>query len=289
VQPEDYPALFRAADSASVQAQAALLLSYKVYIILLVIGSILALFGNSHALTAGAALLLFIASLVVYLYRFHQGWHDKWYRARALAESIKTATWRYMLKAEPFASNVDAENAHAFRQLLSELLKQNEGLAKLLSDPGQDLSQITAGMKARLVRNFQEAKDGYLHERVQDQLDWYLKKCRFNRNAGRRALVWVVGAYAAAMVLLTYNIANPGTQFLPIEALAVLASGIIGWSELRRFNELESAYALTAHEVSIIQSQAAEVTTLDELASFVSDAENAFSREHTQWAARRDH
>lgn len=289
MQPEDYPALFRAADTASIKAQEALLLSYKWYIALLVLGSILALFGTNHAVTAGAALLLFLASLAIYLYRFHQGWHDKWYRARALAESIKTATWRYMLRAEPFASNVDAENAQAFRQLLSELLRQNEGLAKLLSAPGKDLNQITAGMKARLARNFQDAKEGYLHERVQDQLDWYLKKCQFNRNAGHRALVWVVLAYAGAMILLTYNIANPGTNFLPIEALAVLASGIIGWSELRRFNELASAYALTAHEVSIIQSQAAEVSTPSELASFVSDAENAFSREHTQWAARRDH
>lgn len=263
--------------------------SYKWYITLLVCGSVLALFGPKSSWTAGAALVLFLASLAVYVYRSQQGWHDKWYRARALAESIKTATWRYVMRAEPFADTSDSKNAQAFRHLLSELLRQNAVLANDLSVTGRDLDQITSGMRERLSRSFGEAKDGYLRERIRDQLSWYQSKAQFNRRAAKRTLRWIIAAYSVAIILLVFAVMNPEVRFLPIETFAVLASGIVGWSELRRFNELASTYSLTSHEVSIIESRATDISNPSELARFVSDAENAFSREHTQWAARRDH
>jgi len=45
---------------------------------------------------------------------------------------------------------------------------------------------------------------------------------------------------------------------------------------------------LTAYEIGFIREQISNVSTDKELSDFVKDAENAFSREHTQWAARRD-
>jgi hypothetical protein len=89
--------------------------------------------------------------------------------------------------------------------------------------------------------------------------------------------------------LLLFKIASPDLQYLPIEVLAVVATSLIAWKQLKRFDELASAYSLTAHELGIIKSRFSAVENRDALAAFVSDAENAFSREHTQWAARRDH
>ena len=58
--------------------------------------------------------------------------------------------------------------------------------------------------------------------------------------------------------------------------------------QAKRYSELAASYALTAHEISLIREQALNPSTEEEFSKFVSDAENAFSREHTQWSARRD-
>ena len=52
--------------------------------------------------------------------------------------------------------------------------------------------------------------------------------------------------------------------------------------------ELAASYALAAHEIGLIRQQSLLPSTDDEFSLFVGDAENAFSREHTQWIARKD-
>ena len=58
-------------------------------------------------------------------------------------------------------------------------------------------------------------------------------------------------------------------------------------STRQRHSELASAYALTAHEIGIIEERARGTSTNKEFSNFVNDAEQAFSREHTQWIARQ--
>lgn len=66
-----------------------------------------------------------------------------------------------------------------------------------------------------------------------------------------------------------------------------MASAIIGWTQVKKFNELASSYTLTAHEIGIIQSKVHDAQDEDAFSDFVNEAEQAFSREHTQWVARQ--
>jgi hypothetical protein len=109
------------------------------------------------------------------------------------------------------------------------------------------------------------------------------------RKSSRNWFIGLVLIYALTILMLLIQIAKPELTILPIDVGAVIASSIIGWMQIKRYDELASAYGLTANEIGIIKSRYASVSTELELAAFVSDAENAFSREHTQWAARRDH
>ena len=58
--------------------------------------------------------------------------------------------------------------------------------------------------------------------------------------------------------------------------------------QAKKFSELAASYTLAAHEINIIKSLSLEEMTEEEFSIFVGDAENAFSREHTQWVARKD-
>jgi len=129
----------------------------------------------------------------------------------------------------------------------------------------------------------------YLSQRIEEQRTWYSRKAKSNRHQSRKWFIGLCVLYGIAILLLIIRIARPNIPYWPIEVIAVSASAVIGWMQLNRFNELASAYGLTAHEIGIIKTRLASVTNADSLSRFVSDAENAFSREHTQWAARRDH
>ena len=74
----------------------------------------------------------------------------------------------------------------------------------------------------------------------------------------------------------------------PIEPIIVLAASLTGWMQIKKFNELASAYTLTAFEIGIIQDRASDSMSEAEFSDFVGEAEQAFSREHTQWVARQE-
>jgi hypothetical protein len=71
------------------------------------------------------------------------------------------------------------------------------------------------------------------------------------------------------------------------EPLLVGASAALSWSQAKRFRELGNAYGLTVHEISLIREESGRIKTEDDFSEFVNNSENAFSREHTQWVARR--
>jgi ribosomal protein S18 len=69
--------------------------------------------------------------------------------------------------------------------------------------------------------------------------------------------------------------------------LLVWLSFIVGWTQIKRFAELSISYSLAAYEIGIVKTKANEVSDEETLSEFVNDAEQAFSREHTQWTARK--
>lgn len=286
---EDYPALYRAADNASNESQASLLYFHKINITLLICAAITALMSAMTTLVAILSAAFFLGSLLVYVYGQHQNFLGRWYQARALAESVKTATWRLMMSAEPFGNVSKEVNLQNFRNLLNELLQSNKGIGAYLCGDWAQMDQVTPKMTYILDASFDEKRQLYLHERIDNQRKWYAKKSGDNREASKRFFWLLCGVYSIAIVLLLVRIAAPETPFLPIDVFAVIASSIIGWAQIKRFDELASAYGLTAHEVGIVKSRYENVNDSEHLSCFVSDAENAFSREHTQWAARRDH
>ncbi len=285
----DYPALYGAADSASNEAQANLLLAYKVNSWLLASGAAIALASTMTSWLAIIAAVVFIASLLVYGFAQYRDFQGRWYQARALAESVKTATWRLMMSADPFGDDDPESNLERFRRLLTELIRDNQGIGEHLSGDWSKQDQITIRMREVLESPFVERKTLYSRARIEEQRSWYARRAKENRRDSRNCFIWVCVAYGAAIILLLVRIAVPQAQYLPIEVFAVVASGMIGWKQLRRFDELASAYGLTAHELGIVQSRYDSVVDDAALGDFVSDSENAFSREHTQWAARRDH
>jgi hypothetical protein len=108
----------------------------------------------------------------------------RWYKGRAIAESIKTLSWRYMMHVEPFDSDEEAENLRSFTERMDLINKQanQEGFIAKPNKLHSDV--ITVQMEQVRQKNFLERKEFYKKQRIENQLEWYGKKSRQNRLLG---------------------------------------------------------------------------------------------------------
>ncbi|WP_297104639.1 DUF4231 domain-containing protein [uncultured Devosia sp.] len=283
----EYPALYTSADRGSARAQFKFLWMIRTeYILLLVVSASLAsadIFKQSRLTVT--VLLVILAGLFVY--KVVRKLDQDWYKCRALAESVKTLTWRFCMRAHPFvdADRIEIPKA-AFRNQLRGILKSNQAIAQELITPESE--QVTVSMLDIRGLGLRERIAYYIANRVDDQRRWYARKSVWNR---RMLHVWVaitiVIYVAAALSLYSDELGYSGLSRL-FDPLIVLVTSVLGWVQMKRHSELVASYNLAAHEIGLIKGNAESVKTESEFSDFVNEAELAFSREHTQWVARKD-
>ena len=83
-------------------------------------------------------------------------------------------------------------------------------------------------------------------------------------------------------------ISAPVSRWNLVGVFSSLASALVAWLQVRQHEELAQSYAVAALELGFIEEQAEHVAGDPSFSAFVGDSENAISREHTLWIARRD-
>lgn len=287
VNSENFPALFRSADAASNAKQRLYLnlviLEYAALFIAAVLFMDIFEGATFHLFYA----FVFLIALAALLARALMKPEQHWYRCRALAESVKTLTWRYMMRAQPFAETADLAVARAeFRNHLQLLFDENRSTAEMINSDWSDASQITPEMDRIRGLSLNGRKDFYVSDRVREQRSWYSRKAGNNRRSARRWVSIGVGAYLVAIALVLARIEFVFWRIWPIEPVIVFASSLVGWMQIKKFNELGAAYTVAAHEIGLISPRIDDVASEAEFSECVNDAELAFSREHTLWIAR---
>lgn len=283
-----FPALYQAADKASRDAQSNYYLALCSYLILLIVAAFVSFCWPNTPYGALASAALFLLTLGILIWLKVQKPEDTWYNGRAVAESIKTRTWRWVMKAEPYQNNaLDEQIQKEFLSDLKTILEQNRSLASFLEWNPNLGEAISDEMKA--VRNLplSERIDTYKKERIDDQSIWYSKKSQFNKRRAKQWFVVSIVLHSAAVLMLLYRIKEPTTS-LPIGVIATSASAVLTWLQAKKHNELNSSYSLAAHEIVLIRSESASISTDQQLSDFVVNSEAAFSREHIQWTARKN-
>ena len=284
---EDYPALYQAASALSESAQVHFYRAFRFHMILLAIASAISVANSTSPELAIFQALVLIGALgcAVYLYLGRPDRH--WYAGRAVAESIKTTTWRFISRAEPF-NNTDEIDNHNFGLKLKAIVEQNKDVVGLLTT---HLDGLPISNEMRRLRQSSDVEriDYYSMHRIIDQQNWYAKKAGFNRRMVNRFFIALLVTISVAIALSIARVRYTTIAYWPTDFFVTVAAGLLSWIQAKRFQELSASYALTAHEISLIRQQAGVIMTANELSEFVGDTENAFSREHTQWIARKDH
>lgn len=283
----DYPQLYRAADNLSIKYQKIHFGLLATYLLSLIVGAIISMCGNS-VLTNSISLVLFLLSATLYVISKILNPLDLWYNGRAVAESVKSMTWKWMMMAEPYPYKTPGTASMDLQKDLQSLLKQNDTLFKHYQNDEDD-NFYSISDKMREIRNAttREKLTFYNKNRVHNQLKWYRKKSRIFRNMHIVFSIVVILCYIIIIILMIINIINPKIQ-LPIELISAIVAALISWTESKKYDELSCAYSLAVNDISIINNHLLEGQVGDnEVSEYVINSENAFSREHTQWIARK--
>lgn len=285
---KDMPGLYQCANQASLIAQKVYFTNLMLYLILLVGAAYISFAFPKNILGSLLSAILFLVTLGILIFLRAKRPDDTWYHGRAVAESVKTRTWRWMMKSEPYS---DCDNVEIVsKQFVSDLktiLDQNQSLSHSLQSTTAIKDAISSTMKTIRALPIADRLAIYLSQRVQNQIEWYWKKAGFNK---RRASLWFrvsVVLHSIAIGMLLYRIYNP-IILLPIEVIATASGAVLTWLQAKKHNELNSAYTLTAHEIMLIKAEADSVHDERQLSEYVKNSETAFSREHTQWVARKN-
>lgn len=287
----DYPAIYINADGASANRQSVYFRSLIIQYLLLILASAITVSNPwlDGKISSAIYLLLMLVAAALAFYVILKRPEKEWYRARAMAESVKTLTWRFSMCAEPFQKSLgEYEAEKRFGELLSELIDVNRVGTEELSYNMSHGKQVTESMRNIRMSTLEEKRKVYLDSRIQNQLDWYIAKANRNKTLSTVFSYFTIVVYILAIALAAAQYENLILNFQWLsEPLLVVAASLIGWMQAKRFSELSTSYNITAHEINRIRDSLIHLEDVESYSSFVAEAEFAFSREHTQWTARQ--
>ena len=290
----DYPALFVAADAAAGEGR-------RGYTRL--IGAELALLVAAAALSATQPLLarvlpatglpweqmtaavLLAAALVAKLANRLRAFDDEWFDGRAVAETIKSTTWRYAMRVPPYDGDDAAADA-TFVRALRETLAACQTLAKHLHRSPPDARQITGRMRTVRAAPLAVRQEVYLAARVADQVGWYAARARASAHASGLWFWASLGFEGVALAVAITQVATGGGPDL-VSLFAAISAAATAWTQLGRHDELSKSYSLAAQELVLLRSTLEAARGEADFRQAVEDTESAISREHTMWMAKR--
>ena len=283
----DLPGLYQSADRASLNAQNNYFNCLKWYLLLLICAAFISFYLPTESTGALISASLFLITLGILIFIRIKKPDDIWYNGRAVAESVKTRSWRWMMRAEPYE---DCENieivSKQFINDLKSILGQNKSLSNSLHSTQAVSDPISRIMSEVRKMNVSERLNIYINQRIKNQADWYWGKSNFNKRRSQQWFWVSVFLHASAIAMLLYRIQKPLFS-LPVGVIATAAGATLTWLKAKKHNELNSAYALATHEIVLIKGESTSVHNEKQLSEYVVNSEAAFSREHTQWVARK--
>ncbi len=288
----DFPNYFQASDYASTESQGYYLNIIRIDLLSMIIASVFTVYNYKQAeskfyiyIIAGFLMML---SLILTLVLKSKKYEDIWYQGRALAESCKTLTWRFVTCSEYFESTFsEFEVKERFVSRIKELANEFSELSKVLDTRKSNLPVITDKMLELRKKSSIERKVYYIKYRIEDQKKWYSGKAEYNNVKYNQWFWFIIIVQFTALVCIGSMIINPSNDFNFVGLFTTIASSALSWLQLKQHQELKQAYTTATQELNFIVTLSEKVTNDEELTKFVLDSENAISREHTLWLAQK--
>jgi len=289
---KNYPNYYIAGDEASLQAQSTYVRFVKFDLLLMVFSALICAYNyqtedSKLVIYILSGLMLLVALFISIVLKFKK-YEDVWYRGRALAESCKTLTWRFIMCSEYFESSLSGDEAdNRFIGRIREINDEFNDLTGVLVASKLALPVITAEMDRIRSSSLEERKAFYLSKRITNQIQWYSSKADNNKSKYENWFWMVIVAQLLALLSIGYLVVCPSSNFNLVGLFSTISATGFSWLQLKKYQENKEAYATATSELNLIKEEANRYNTEMEFAKYVLDSENAMSREHTMWLAQK--
>lgn len=286
-----FPILFKIADEKSDKAQKRFININISILVLLVLSSLSSIYTIQSETPTSLVIfctgsLIFSTLLNLFILFFRP--EKNWYEGRAIAESVKTLTWKFITGTTPFDLNLDNEKSQLlFNENLKKIIGQRKDFYILIGKKYPNENMISEEMVSIRNSSFEDRKKMYLDARVQDQINWYSKKSTENGKYKTATFIIMISFQILGIIFFILEL-NDKMLFSFTSISIALTSILLTWLQLKRFQELTESYAITAMELKFIKDKSKFIFNDSDLDKYVDDTESAISREHTLWLARRD-
>jgi hypothetical protein len=290
---QDYPTLYRESDSSAINAQKRhfWLVRTKVALLLVIAGVASIAWSQEPNLRTSAAVVLaifLVVSIVLSAIMDMRKFDRVWFSSRAIAESVKTESWSFMMKVEPYDGTIpDSEAEERFLSRLDKILHLQPSVCSELTPYLQQGALITNHMRQMRNESLENRRTYYVQSRIRDQRSWYAKKAKWNKD--REALwfiiTWILQIAAAVIAIIVIGFRD--LIINPVGILTTAGASALSWLHARSYRELSQTYGLVTQELALLEERANKASTEEKLAEIVLDVERTISREHTIWLARR--
>jgi hypothetical protein len=286
-----YPPLFIEADQLSVREQDrffrwngfSLILTVLIAVLSVLAGVADAEFGRIDVIAAIAG-LMFVALVCMTIFLDRERPDGRWYQARAVAESVKTLAWQYAAGGGELMVGGPGNPDAIFRARLGELADLSKGL-RIKRAP----EQIKPPMEKLRAASLDDRFEVYYKNRIESQRVWYLERSERKDYSARILFRFVIAAQLGGVTLAgigAFGLVDVGVLGVP----AALGAVIIAWQQAKDYTVLARSYEAAANDLEKVRDDADNkkpFVTEHAWAEFVDTAEQAISREHTLWLARR--
>jgi hypothetical protein len=284
----EFPNIFEKADSKSLSSQNSFTRLNMGILILLVVSTFVSSIQIDNGWISLISSFLLIISLILTIWIMHFQPEKTWYDGRAIAESAKSLTWKFVTGTKPFSHKLKSSDAEEkLIKNLKQIIGQKKEFFQLIGEEFAEGEQITDSMRKLRKLDFKDKVEYYSTNRLENQRAWYYKKSKENRKNKNWSFFAIITFQVLAIIALALDFYEI-IDFTVTPLMACMASSFIAWLQLKRFQELTESYGITATELNLIKSKVKHIKDESDFEDFVDDAETAISREHTLWLARRD-
>lgn len=290
----DLPDSYSTYDASAINAQRShfrlILLELSSAVVISVLSLIIVISQHDTISRFGFSVIffLFLLGIILQLQATKKQFERKWFAFRAVAESIKSLAWQYAMVCGDFS-----ERNHDANELLLQRIKCAKEAFQINPDPKTIpigvLNEIKKSILEARKAGWQNKRNIYMKERLEDQITWYTNKAKINKQRSELydRIVIVLQTVGIA-ISLVFLFIRPMVNGAPALALTVtLIASVIGWSRSKQHAELVEPYQNTARELNDIRQEIELADTEAEFRRLVDEAEHAISREHSMWLAKR--
>jgi hypothetical protein len=293
MKPGDYPTTLRAARTVAALAQrryfALLVLQLGAAFLGALLASVSAAVDSpttAQRCRQGSAVALLVSFVVLLVGRVLRA-DAVWWDARAVAESIRSSAWRFMMQAPPFASaNGTSPDERFHLQVLETLRARADISAALERQRDGDPNEVSPLMQKTRRAPLDERRAFYTEQRLNDQRRWYRDRARSHDRAREACFFLAILAQLAAVLVAFLQWRPWRLNLVPL--LVAVSASVTAWAQARRHEESAQAYALASQELDVMAVRLEAAADEPAFRAAVAETETAISREHTMWMARRN-